>query len=73
MHAKVVCSKGTYIRSLVHDLGQLLGCGAYLTGLRRTYIGEYSVENAFNLEDFILSLKGENNPEQIQDNSLNIL
>jgi len=73
VHAKVVCSKGTYIRSLVHDLGQLLGCGAYLTGLRRTHIGEYSVENAFNLENFILSLKSENIPEQIQDNSLNIL
>ncbi|GGG51366.1 tRNA pseudouridine(55) synthase TruB [Epilithonimonas arachidiradicis] len=42
----VGCSKGTYIRSLAHDIGQQLGVGAYLTQLRRTKIGEYSVENA---------------------------
>ncbi len=42
----VGCSKGTYIRSLAHDIGQELGVGAYLTNLRRTRIGEYSVENA---------------------------
>lgn len=42
----VGCSKGTYIRSLAHDIGQELGVGAYLTQLRRTKIGEYSIENA---------------------------
>ena len=42
----VGCSKGTYIRSLAHDIGQSLGVGAYLTQLRRTKIGDYSVENA---------------------------
>lgn len=42
----VGCSKGTYIRSLAHDIGQELGVGAYLTALRRTKIGDYSVENA---------------------------
>ena len=42
----VGCSKGTYIRSLAHDMGQSLEVGAYLTNLRRTKIGEYSVENA---------------------------
>ena len=42
----VGCSKGTYIRSLAHDIGQTLGVGAYLTQLRRTKIGEYSVKNA---------------------------
>ena len=42
----VGCSKGTYIRSLAHDIGQELGVGAYLTQLRRTKIGEYSVEEA---------------------------
>lgn len=42
----VGCSKGTYIRSLAHDIGQELKVGAYLTNLRRTKIGEYSVENA---------------------------
>jgi tRNA pseudouridine55 synthase len=44
----VGCSKGTYIRSLAHDIGQSLGVGAYLTQLRRTKIGEYSIENASN-------------------------
>ena len=42
----VGCSKGTYIRSLAHDIGQELGVGAYLTNLRRTKIGDYLVENA---------------------------
>lgn len=42
----VGCSKGTYIRSLAHDIGQELDVGAYLTNLRRTKIGEYSIENA---------------------------
>lgn len=42
----VGCSKGTYIRSLAHDIGQELGVGAYLTQLRRTKIGDYSVENS---------------------------
>ena len=42
----VGCSKGTYIRSLAHDIGQELGVGAYLTNLRRTKIGHYLIENA---------------------------
>ncbi|UFH32010.1 tRNA pseudouridine(55) synthase TruB [Chryseobacterium sp. C-71] len=42
----VGCSKGTYIRSLAHDIGQKLGVGAYLTQLRRTKIGDYNVEHA---------------------------
>lgn len=44
----VGCSKGTYIRSLAHDIGQSLGVGAYLTQLKRTKIGDYSIENASN-------------------------
>jgi len=47
---EVVCSKGTYIRSLAHDLGQALDSGAYLTRLRRTHIGDYAVENAWALD-----------------------
>ncbi|MBS1571239.1 MAG: tRNA pseudouridine(55) synthase TruB [Bacteroidetes bacterium] len=43
---RVGCSKGTYIRSLAHDIGQSIGVGAYLTQLRRTKIGDYNVENA---------------------------
>ncbi|OPB95667.1 tRNA pseudouridine(55) synthase TruB [Elizabethkingia occulta] len=42
----VGCSKGTYIRSLAHDIGKELGVGAYLTQLRRTKIGEYTIENS---------------------------
>ncbi|MCX6135686.1 MAG: tRNA pseudouridine(55) synthase TruB [Ignavibacteriales bacterium] len=47
---RVACSKGTYIRSLVSDLGERLGCGAALTSLRRTRIGKYSVEDAMTIE-----------------------
>jgi len=43
---RVVCSTGTYIRSLAHDFGQLLGCGAYLSELRRTKIGNFDVKDA---------------------------
>ncbi len=43
---KITCSTGTYIRSLAHDLGQVLGCGAYLSALRRTAIGPYKVSQA---------------------------
>ena len=46
----VCCSKGTYIRSLVEDIGLALGCGAYLTSLRRTRIGPYTVREATTME-----------------------
>lgn len=49
----VECTKGTYIRSLAHDYGQKLGVGAYLSALRRTYIGEYHVKDAWQLEDLL--------------------
>jgi tRNA pseudouridine55 synthase len=52
VHFKVVCSTGTYIRSLAHDFGAALGCGAYLSGLRRTKIGEFNVEDAVTMEAF---------------------
>jgi len=54
---KIQCSKGTYIRSLVRDLGEDLGCGAYMSELKRTAIGEFSIENAYALEDFISQLE----------------
>lgn len=47
----VVCSPGTYIRSLVHDLGQDLGVGAYATALTRTRIGKFSVKKAKTLQE----------------------
>ena len=50
---RIVCSKGTYIRSLVRDLGLLLNNGAYMSALRRTRIGEFRVEQAHTLDAFI--------------------
>ncbi len=47
---RVVCSTGTYIRSLANDFGAALGCGGYLSGLRRTRIGEFSVNDAIGME-----------------------
>lgn len=47
----VLCSKGTYIRSLADDLGEALGCGAHLTALRRTAIGRFEVAQAVALHD----------------------
>ena len=53
---RVVCSKGTYIRSLAHDFGKALNSGAHLASLRRTRIGEFKVEDALTPEAFIESL-----------------
>ncbi len=49
---RIVCSKGTYIRSLARDIGAELNCGAYLTGLKRTRIGQFKVENAMTINYF---------------------
>lgn len=48
---KTLVSKGTYIRSLINDIGTSLGCGAIMTSLRRTKQGIFSIENAYKLED----------------------
>jgi tRNA pseudouridine55 synthase len=50
---RVVCSKGTYVRSLAHDLGQDLGCGAYLTELRRTAIGNFHASEAWEIDTIV--------------------
>ncbi|MCO6496970.1 MAG: tRNA pseudouridine(55) synthase TruB [Chitinophagaceae bacterium] len=50
---RVVCSTGTYIRSLANDFGKELGCGAYLSALRRTAIGDMKVEDATTIEAFV--------------------
>ncbi|HCC23123.1 TPA: tRNA pseudouridine(55) synthase TruB [Candidatus Falkowbacteria bacterium] len=47
---KVTCGAGTYIRSLIHDLGQKIGCGAIMTGLVRTRIGQYELMDAKNID-----------------------
>jgi tRNA pseudouridine55 synthase len=54
---RIVCSKGTYIRSIAYDFGLALHSGGHLTALRRTKIGDYSVENATEPEAFIDGLK----------------
>ncbi|GAA4269209.1 tRNA pseudouridine(55) synthase TruB [Hyunsoonleella aestuarii] len=54
---KVVCSKGTYIRSLANDFGKALQSGAHLSSLRRTKIGNFNVNDAISIESFITSLK----------------
>jgi tRNA pseudouridine55 synthase len=54
---EVHCSKGTYIRSLAHDIGQYIGCGAYLASLRREKIGDYSVDDALSLDSIISTIQ----------------
>lgn len=53
MQIKVVCSKGTYIRTLAADIGRFLGCGAHLTGLRRLRSGRFTVEDGLNGSDLL--------------------
>ncbi|MBL4724463.1 MAG: tRNA pseudouridine(55) synthase TruB [Lutibacter sp.] len=53
---RVVCSKGTYIRSLAYDFGKALNSGAHLSELRRTKIGEFRVENGTSIDEFIAGL-----------------
>jgi tRNA pseudouridine55 synthase len=57
VHFRVVCSTGTYIRSLANDFGAHLGCGAYLSSLRRTKIGNFSVDDALTIVQFEENLK----------------
>lgn len=53
VHFRINCSKGTYIRSIAHDFGKALNNGAYLSALRRTYIGDYNIENAWKVDELI--------------------
>jgi tRNA pseudouridine55 synthase len=55
---RVVCTTGTYIRSLANDLGQALGCGAYLSGLVRTRIGEQLLTQSMRIDEFEQTIKG---------------
>jgi tRNA pseudouridine55 synthase len=56
---RVVCSKGTYIRALARDIGQALGSGGYLTGLVRTRIGKYTLQDCMDIENFSTWLDGQ--------------
>lgn len=53
---RIVCSKGTYIRSLAYDFGKALNSGGHLSQLRRTKIGDFNVKDAVEIEDFIANL-----------------
>ena len=57
VHFRVVCSTGTYIRSLANDFGAALGCGGYLSSLCRTKIGEFSIDTAYTPETFEVYIK----------------
>jgi len=63
VHFRVLCSTGTYIRSLANDFGAALGCGGYLQALRRTKIGNFKVEDAFTPEQWTTYWK-ENRPQR---------
>ena len=56
---EIRCSKGTYIRSLAHDLGQAVGSGGYLTALRRTSVGPYGIDAAWALDDLLQAIQPE--------------
>jgi tRNA pseudouridine55 synthase len=62
---RVRCTRGTYVRSLCHDVGAALGCGAALSSLRRTFVGRHSVENALPVDAFTTR-------EQVQERLLSI-
>ncbi len=55
---RIACSKGTYVRSLVNDIGERLGCGASVSSLRRTRIGPYSVDEASGIPQAAAHLEG---------------
>ncbi|MFR9603217.1 MAG: tRNA pseudouridine(55) synthase TruB [Rikenellaceae bacterium] len=57
LRIRVKCSKGTYIRSLSGEIGEAVGSGGHLTGLRRTRSGGFTVENGWQLEDFLKKLE----------------
>lgn len=50
---RVVCSKGTYVRTLCHDIGQALGCGGCMSALRRTRVGQFAIDQAVTLEELV--------------------
>lgn len=59
IYFRIKCSKGTYIRSIAHDFGKSLDNGAYLTSLRRENIGEYSVNEAWKVEDLVQNIQSQ--------------
>jgi len=64
---RLVCSTGTYVRSLAHDLGMQLGCGGYLSLLRRTQIGDFRVEDAKTMDAWLQDLQTSSDAEHQRD------
>ena len=67
VYFRVVCSTGTYIRSLANDYGRELGCGAYLSSLRRTRIGIFLAEHAMQMQELEHQIKPETSSERQAD------
>ena len=63
IHFEVSCSKGTYIRVIANDFGEKIGCGGILSKLRRTKIGEYSVNDALEVDELLKGIEGINLPK----------
>lgn len=63
IHFEISCSKGTYIRVIANDFGEKLECGGILSSLRRTKIGEYSVNDALEVDEFLKRMEKENLPK----------
>jgi tRNA pseudouridine55 synthase len=59
VHFRVTCSTGTYIRTLANDFGNALGCGGYLSALRRTKIGAFNVDDALTVAEWVEKLQAE--------------
>ncbi|UOO37531.1 tRNA pseudouridine(55) synthase TruB [Oscillospiraceae bacterium CM] len=59
---RVVCSKGTYVRTLCHDIGAALGCGGAMSSLRRTRVGTFTLDDAVTLDEIIASSAGGSSP-----------
>lgn len=64
VHFRVVCSKGTYIRTLAYDFGRALNSGAYLSALCRTRIGEFLLKDAEEIDAFVEKVKEIRNPQE---------
>ncbi len=65
VHFEITVSKGTYIRVVADELGEKLGCGAYLSSLRRTAIGNFSVDEAFKINEFTDLIKESKKDESL--------
>lgn len=69
IHFRVICSTGTYIRSLANDLGATLGVGGYLSSLRRTRIGVFHADDALSLQQFEADIKSLKEGSERQSNT----